>query len=59
MFFYRSKTDQLWTIRLGQYCLQGKGPRYESLFSERYGYRKPFLRVCGWRFFFFRVGTFF
>jgi hypothetical protein len=58
MLFYRSKTDQLWMIRIGRLCLQGKGPQYKPLFSEQYGYKKPFLRVRGWRFFLFLVKRF-
>ena len=52
-FFYRSKQDTLMTLRLGPVCFQAKGPNSHPLFSERYGYKKPFIRVRGWRFFLF------
>jgi hypothetical protein len=53
-FFYRSKKDTIITLRMGSVCFQAKGKHSHPLFSERYGYKKPFLRLGSWRFFLFR-----
>lgn len=44
---------QTWWIRFGQlgWGLQCLGPEHRPLFSERNGYKKPFLRMRGRRYF--------
>lgn len=45
--------DQLVNVfwRNNNAALQIKGPRSRALFSERNGYRRPLLKLCGWRLF--------
>jgi hypothetical protein len=42
---------QLWHWRLMGLFLTVKGPLEFAFFSERYGYNKPLVDVCGWRLF--------
>jgi len=58
MFYWRLKPDQLVTIRIRKRVFQIKGPKAHAYFSERYGYKRPFLKIGGWRFFWFKLGEF-
>lgn len=42
----------IWTARVFRALVQVKAPSYPMVFSERYGHKKPVLRVAGWRLFF-------
>lgn len=47
--FYR--TTGLWFLRIGDFMLHAKNTRQHKLtFSERNGYGRRALTVCGWRF---------
>lgn len=43
-----------WFVRVCGYGLQLKAPWNRALFSERYGYKKPFISYKGWRLFFLK-----
>lgn len=52
-FFYGCWKDQLWTLRIHNCVFQLKGPKYQPLFSERYGYLDLIVPLGrGWRFIF-------
>ncbi len=38
-------------LRFYKYHFMLKSPKERALFSERYGYTKPVLKLFGWRFF--------
>lgn len=48
--FGGSKASGVWWIRFNDYLVHLKSPRYESLFSERYGYYGFRWSWGGWRF---------
>lgn len=39
----------VWWVRMANYLIHLKAPRYEPLFSERYGFYDFRLSVAGWR----------
>jgi hypothetical protein len=43
------RNSGIWWFRIFGIGLVLKSPRNKPLFSERYGYRKPIIRIAGWR----------
>ncbi len=47
--FGGDRANGVWWIRIADYLIHIKAPRYEALFSERYGLYGWRVRFGGWR----------